>query len=75
MNNPVIVRVVEQMETLPANLQQQVLEFVEALKASTQRGIPGSQLLRFAGFIPSDDLQRMKQAIAIGCEQVDLNEW
>jgi hypothetical protein len=74
MNNPVILKVVEQMETLPDDLQQQVLEYVQTLKASGQSGVPGRRLLRFAGFIPSDDLQEMKQAIATGCEQVDLND-
>ncbi len=75
MDNPVILKVVEQMETLPDKLQQQVLEYVQALKASVQPGTPGRQLLRFAGFIPSEDLQEMKQAIATGSEQVDLDEW
>jgi hypothetical protein len=64
MNNAVILKVVEQMEMLPDNLQQQVLEYVQTLKASVQPGVPGRQLLRFAGFIPSDDLQEMKQAIS-----------
>jgi hypothetical protein len=75
MNNSIIIKVVEQMETLPTDLQQQVLEFVQALKTSTRRGVPGRRLLRFAGSIPVDDLKLMEQAIATGCEQVDLNEW
>lgn len=32
MSNPIITEVVEQMEHLPDNLQQQVLEFVYKLK-------------------------------------------
>ncbi|NJN24442.1 MAG: hypothetical protein HC810_08725 [Acaryochloridaceae cyanobacterium RL_2_7] len=32
MNDPVITRVVEEMNALPDDLQQQVLEFVETLR-------------------------------------------
>lgn len=70
MDNPVILKVVEELETLPDNLQQQVLEYVQTLKVSIQPGVPGRQLLRFAGFIPSDDLQEMKQAIATGVNRL-----
>jgi hypothetical protein len=42
---------------------------------SVPRGVPGPQLLRFAGAISPDDLQLMRQAIEEGCERVDTNEW
>lgn len=32
MSNPIITKVVEEMNSLPDNLQQQVLEFIEALR-------------------------------------------
>ena len=32
MDNPVILKVVEQMETLPDDLQQQILEYVQIPK-------------------------------------------
>jgi len=70
-----IAKVVEQLETLPENLQQRVLAFVQTLRTVVRSGIPGKWLLRFAGAIPLDDLQLMQQAIETGCEQVDLNEW
>jgi hypothetical protein len=38
------------------------------------RGIPGVDLLGFAGHIPPDDLQRMSDAIEEGCEAVNLGE-
>jgi hypothetical protein len=75
MSNPIIAEVVEQMEYLPDNLQQQVLEFVYKLKAATTPGISGKALLRFAGAIPLADLEQMSQAIERDCEQVDLDEW
>ncbi len=75
MNNTLITQMVEKLNRLPADLQQKVLEFVEMLTVSVQRGVPGRQLLRFAGGIPLGDLQLMRLAIEAGCEQVDVNEW
>jgi hypothetical protein len=74
MSDAVIVQVIQQMETLPANLQQQVLDYIKRLKA-WQRGVSGEKLLRFVGIIPPDDLQVMRQAIEDDCEQVDWHEW
>jgi len=39
------------------------------------KGVPGKQLLRFAGAIQKDDLQAITQTIEAGCERIDLNEW
>jgi hypothetical protein len=75
MDNSVISNVVVRMEMLPSDLQQLVLDFVQTLQASTQKGVPGRQLLQFAGAIPADDLTRMRQAVVSACEQVQLNEW
>lgn len=75
MDSAIIERVVERMEILPSDLQQLVWEFVQTLHASRQRGLPGRQLLQFAGAMTNDELGRMQQAIVAGCAQVDLNEW
>ncbi len=75
MNTPVIEKVVEQLKDLPYELQWRVLEFTRALAFSTPRGVPGKQLLRFAGAIPVSEVELMRQAIEQGCEQVDVNEW
>ncbi len=40
--------------------QIQVLEFVEKLKTGTPRGVPGKELLRFAGAISPDDVALME---------------
>ena len=74
MKTSIIDKVVEQLEALPYGLQRQVLQFTRALALSVPRGVPGRQLLRFAGAIPLADLQIMRQAIEQGCEQVDVNE-
>ena len=75
MNSTIATKVIEQLDALPEYLQRQVLEFVQALQVSVQRGVPGKQMLQFAGAIRVDDLESMRQAIENGCEQVNLNEW
>ena len=75
MSSIIKIKVIKQLETLPENLQREVLAFVEALQKVVRRGVPGRQLLEFAGAIPLDDVELMRQAIEVGCEQVDLNEW
>jgi len=71
----IVDKVIEQLKALPHELQWRVLEFTRALAVSTPHGVPGRQLLRFAGSIPMDDVQLMREAIEQGCEQVDANEW
>ena len=75
MDTPIVEKVIEQLKALPQELQRRVLEFTRALAESTPRGVPGRQLLRFAGAIPPDDIRLMSEAIERGCEQVDTNEW
>ena len=74
MDTPIIDKVVEQLKALPHELQWRVLEFTRALTLSAPRGVPGQQLLRFAGTISPDDARLMREAIEQGCEQVDANE-
>ncbi len=75
MDTPIVEKVIEQLKALPQELQRRVLEFTRALAGSTPRGVPGKQLLRFAGSIPPDDISLISEAIERGCEQVDINEW
>jgi hypothetical protein len=75
MDTPIIDKVIEQLKDLPHELQWRVLEFTRALSLSTPRGVPGRQLLRFAGTIAPDDAHLMREAIEQGCERVDANEW
>ncbi|MDI6886702.1 MAG: hypothetical protein QMD22_10280 [archaeon] len=73
MTNPSIkAEVVKQLDNLPTELQRHVLEFIRAL--SRPKGVPGKQLLHFAGTIEDDDLQAMTRAIEAECERVDWNE-
>ena len=75
MDMPIVDKVVEQLKTLPQELQWRVLEFTRALAQSTPHGVPGRQLLRVAGTISAEDAELMREAIERGCEQVDTDEW
>lgn len=68
MNTTIIEKVIEQLRTLTPELQWRVLEFTRALAVSAPHGVPGQQLLRFAGTISPDDVHLMREAIEHGCE-------
>ena len=67
--NTLVDKVVEELKTLPYNCSGGSCSTPYCLS-----GVPGQQLLRFAGAIPLDDIQLMRQAIEEGCERVDTNE-
>ena len=75
MNLSIIEQVVQQLNTMPQSLQQQVLQFACRIGQISIKGTPGQQLLKLAGSIPSDDLAVMQDSIRQDCEQVDLDEW
>jgi len=75
MNTLVIEKVVEQLKELPYELQWRVLEFTRALALTAPRGVPGKQLLRFAGAMPIGEVEVIRQAIEQGCERVDADGW
>lgn len=70
-----IREIVRELEELPNDLQQDVLDYVRQLSAARPRGIPARELLQFAGAITKGDSEAMREAIEAGCEQVDVNEW
>jgi hypothetical protein len=75
MTSPIIEEVVAHLETLPPDLQKQVLSFVRTLDASSRQGTAGERLMPFVGTIPTADLDAMSKAIEEGCEQINLNDW
>jgi len=75
MNTLVVEKVVEQLKELPYELQWRVLEFTRALALTAPRGVPGKQLLRFAGALPVSEVELMRRAIEQGCEQANTDEW
>ena len=64
----------EQLEHLPAEQQHQVLEFARSLVNAKGIGVPGKDLLRFAGAIEAEDLITIVQEIYDGCEQVNFDD-
>jgi predicted DNA-binding antitoxin AbrB/MazE fold protein len=73
-----VVRLLEPIEAKEKTPVEVI--FKEATEArddsiSPLKGVPGKQLLRFAGVIPADDLQTMTQTIEAGCERIDQSEW
>jgi len=76
MVNPTISEsLMRELEHLSPDLQRRVLEFAHFLAASPRRGVPGKDLLGFAGVLSSEDAEAMKQAIEEGCEKVDESGW
>lgn len=75
MSSSLISSLIDQLTSLPDDLQRQVLEFVRALKSSAGRGVAGERLLHFAGFIPIDDVELMREAIDQDCRRINPNEW
>lgn len=71
-------KIAEKLQLLPEADLNQVLNFVESLALGTIKepvGVPGSQLLRFAGTIANEDLELMAQVIENDCGKADLGEW
>ncbi|AFZ26802.1 MULTISPECIES: DUF2281 domain-containing protein [Cylindrospermum] len=71
-------KIVEKIQLLPEEALTQVLDLVESLTQKTPKkpvGVPGKQLLQFAGSIRADDLELMAKAIEADCGKVDLDEW
>ncbi len=66
-------QILDQLDRLDTDKQRQVLEYAQRL--STPQGVPGESLFRFIGLIPTDDLEKMAQAIEEDCENIDLDEW
>ena len=75
LNVTVKKEIINQIGRLDYEHQRRVLDFVRALAVTKPKGVPGKQLLSFAGTFPADDLKVMKQAIEDSCEKVNLNEW
>jgi hypothetical protein len=75
MENSIVDRVTDEVRALAPELQHRVLEFARALAVSEPRGLPGRQLLKFAGELTPEDAQLMRDAIEKGCEKIDSHEW
>lgn len=75
MSTKTIDAVVEQLSTMPDNLQEVVLAFTQTLNSTTPKGVAGQKLLQFASIFSPDDLEAIQKAIEADCEQIDEHEW
>ncbi len=75
MNSEIISEAAEQMANLPYNLQEKALDFIKRLTLPDKSGVSGRNLLKYAGLIPLDDLNIMKDVIDNDCRKVDTDEW
>lgn len=69
------VQLLKQFDNLSPEQQRRLVEFAQSLTTTRPRGVPGRDLLSFAGTIDADDLRRMADAIDKDCEQIDPHEW
>ena len=75
MNQVLIERVTHQLELLPDDVIQRVLTFINTLKHHRIKGIPGIQLMKFAGTLRAEDGEQMLHTIEHDCRRIDLDEW
>lgn len=75
MNTAIADEVVEYLKVLPQHLQRRVLNLARVLAKTNIKGTPGLDLIGFAGAIPADDLQLMRDAIQQDCERIDVDGW
>jgi hypothetical protein len=71
-------RVLEQLDALDAEGKRKVLEFSEKLSSRSEVSVQRdtrAALLKYAGTIPEDDLDRISEAIEEGCERVNEEGW
>ena len=67
--------IVARVDSLPPEMQERVLQFVNSLHTPTPKGEPGFALHAFAGSLDSVSAEEMMQAIEEECERVDEGEW
>ena len=65
--------ILKQLRSLRGDQQRQVLNFVQRIARTEPTGVQGRELLRFSGFIRTQELQAISSVIAEECEGIDLN--
>ena len=56
-------------------MQVRAAQLVHGLVEPAPKGIPGRDLLRFAGAIDAESICEMEEAIEDGCERIDPEAW
>ncbi|HEY9895431.1 MAG TPA: hypothetical protein V6D34_08480 [Candidatus Sericytochromatia bacterium] len=64
-------QLIQEIEQVPDDLVQPVLDFLHRLKAVRQN----HPLAQFVGILRDAEAEELQQTIATDCRQVDVNEW
>ena len=76
MEKPTTIQeIVQRLDKLTPVQQKQILNSVLSFLGEPIRGTSGKELLKFVGLFPPEDPEKIKQAIAEDCGQVDESEW
>lgn len=67
--------IAKQVEALPPEMQERVLQFVASLAGTAPKGERGAALRQFSYSLDAVSARQMAQAIEEGCEGVDAGEW
>ena len=70
--SPLREQLLNEIDKLSPDQQQQTLAFARSL--TRPHGVPARSLLKYAGRISLDDVEKMEQAIE-DCEKIDPHEW
>ena len=68
-------QILNDLEQLSPDMQARAAQLVHGLVSAAPRGVPGRDLLRFAGAIDAESVREMEEAIEDGCERIDPEEW
>lgn len=72
---PIKEEILREIDHLPLHSQKRVLDFARTLRSTLDQGVPGRELLRFAGILTPGEGKLMNRAIEDACERVDQDEW
>ncbi|MBW4690362.1 MAG: DUF2281 domain-containing protein [Lyngbya sp. HA4199-MV5] len=64
-------QLIQEIEQVPDDLVQPVLDFLHRLKAVRQN----HPLAKFAGILSDAEAEELQRTIATDCRQADVNEW
>jgi hypothetical protein len=68
-------QILSDLERLSPEMQARAAQLVHGLVEVAPKGIPGRDLLRFAGAIDAESIREMEEAIEDGCERIDPEAW
>lgn len=75
MNHAIEKQILTLMNRMSEQQQQEVLDFARFLATTKPVGVPGKELLKFAGTISHEDAQIMLETAEENWGQADLKEW